>query len=87
MEVGPGTGGKPAAGKDVDLALDPFAPDPELRAELFNWATAIGSYHEEALGMQEASSSAADAASASTDTVIAWRPGTDMPLALRRLNR
>lgn len=87
MEVGPGTGSSTTTGKDANSSLDPFAPDPELRAELFNWANAIGSFHEEALGMKDVSNSSAAAVSSSSNTVIAWRPGTDMPLALRRLNR
>ncbi|KAA0173036.1 hypothetical protein FNF27_05527 [Cafeteria roenbergensis] len=81
MEVGPGSGAQAAPGGD-----DPFAEPDGLRAELFNWANAIGAHHEESIGVEEASGPLADAI-AEGRSVIAWRPGTEMPLAMRRLNK
>ena len=69
---------KGPADQDGD-AENPLGEDPGLRAELFNWANALGAFHAEGL--------ASDGVVAGGMSVAAWRPDSDMPMALRKLNR
>jgi hypothetical protein len=86
MEVGPGTHESASSHVEQAETSDPFAVPTGLRADLFNWANALGSFHEEPL---TASAFAGQQEPADLDgtTVVAWRPGTDMAFALKRLNK
>jgi len=81
MEIGPGVGSDVGASSS-----DPLSAPEGMRAELFNWANALGAYQEESIGLEAGSGPLADAARDGR-TVLAWRPGPEMPLALRRLNK
>ena len=86
MEVGPGTHEGSRAKDPVDEGGDPFAVPAGLRADLFNWAHALGSFHEEPLTASSQFDPSMDKDIAD-NTVAVWRPGADMSFALKRLNK